>query len=431
MTIASEIQRIKDNVAAAYAECSAKGATLPTTENSANLPDTISSITGGGGGGTTVTAVNKTESAISVNDKVWVNNGSIIAGTSIDVFSDNYSADSSAVINGVGNTVWGKHIYYSLSGDKLTRIGDTVAMYVYSLIYRGDYIYSMSSSASDRVDGSYLSFLGAMIINSDYDFGTVSDGQFVKRNYETNEVLKTYTNAASSSQNIVSTNEYVVFDGVIYRLHGSAKYKYTIDEEASTYTRSSYTYDAVDSYSIYPLGVIPELNYVVCSTQSYSFNTAGYLRLVEYIKSGHLKALTVDEMPADLQPYFSTKKGTITFNPNTGVLAIVTSPTDYIVMQYTNGAWHKLSIDLGFPEDATTDRQAAGVSFTNDMSRCAIGYSTSSSNYTSKIVNLANVTGYVAVSYKPYNITAETVTGYAKGAASVDGSFEASVASRG
>lgn len=430
MTIASEIQRIKDNVAAAYAECSAKGATLPAIENSANLPDTISSITGGGGGGTTINAVNKTGSAISVNDKVWVNNGSIVAGTSIDVWSGNYSGDSSAVINGAGNTVWGQNKYYSLSGDNLTLIGNSVAMYIYSLIYRGDYIYSMSSS-SDRVDGSNLFFSGPMIINSDYDFGTVSGGQFVKRNYETNEVIKTYTNAASSSQDIGSASDYVVFEGVIYRLCSNAKYMYTIDDDASTYRRSSYTYDNATEYSVYPLGVIPELNVVVCSTELYFFRNEGYLRLVEYVESGHLKSLTVDEMPADLQPYFSTKKGTITFNPNTGVLAIVTSPTDYIVMQYTNGAWHKLSIDLGYPEDATTDRQAAGVTFTNDMSRCAIGYSTSSSNYTSKIVNLANVTGYVAVSYKPYNITAETVTGFAKGAASVDSSFEANVASRG
>ena len=49
MSIASEIQRIKDNIEDAYTECENKGATLPETENSANLADTIASIPSGGG----------------------------------------------------------------------------------------------------------------------------------------------------------------------------------------------------------------------------------------------------------------------------------------------------------------------------------------------------------------------------------------------
>ena len=48
MSIASEITRINQNIAEAYTVCSDKGATLPTEQNSANLPDTISSIQQGG-----------------------------------------------------------------------------------------------------------------------------------------------------------------------------------------------------------------------------------------------------------------------------------------------------------------------------------------------------------------------------------------------
>lgn len=51
MTIASEITRIKDNIANAYASASGKGATLPTVQNSENLASCIDSIIGGGGGG--------------------------------------------------------------------------------------------------------------------------------------------------------------------------------------------------------------------------------------------------------------------------------------------------------------------------------------------------------------------------------------------
>lgn len=44
MSIASEIQRIRSNVASAYSACAAKGATMPAEQNTANLPATIVSI---------------------------------------------------------------------------------------------------------------------------------------------------------------------------------------------------------------------------------------------------------------------------------------------------------------------------------------------------------------------------------------------------
>lgn len=52
MSIASEITRINTNIAAAYTALDGKGATLPVagSQNSANLADTIDTITTGGGG---------------------------------------------------------------------------------------------------------------------------------------------------------------------------------------------------------------------------------------------------------------------------------------------------------------------------------------------------------------------------------------------
>lgn len=49
MTIASEIQRIKTNISNAYTACDGKGATMPTTQNSANLATCIDSLQSGGG----------------------------------------------------------------------------------------------------------------------------------------------------------------------------------------------------------------------------------------------------------------------------------------------------------------------------------------------------------------------------------------------
>jgi len=47
MTIASEITRINNNIAAAYTAANGKGATLPVTQNSANLATCITSIPAG------------------------------------------------------------------------------------------------------------------------------------------------------------------------------------------------------------------------------------------------------------------------------------------------------------------------------------------------------------------------------------------------
>lgn len=48
MSVTSEINRIKANIAAAYTAISNKGGTLPSTRNSANLAAAIASITAGG-----------------------------------------------------------------------------------------------------------------------------------------------------------------------------------------------------------------------------------------------------------------------------------------------------------------------------------------------------------------------------------------------
>lgn len=50
MSIASEISRINTNIANAYTACSSKSATMPTSQNSANLATTINSIPSGSGG---------------------------------------------------------------------------------------------------------------------------------------------------------------------------------------------------------------------------------------------------------------------------------------------------------------------------------------------------------------------------------------------
>ena len=86
MTIASEITRIKNNIAGAYTALSAKGATMPATQNSANLATTVASVPAGGGD--TVTATNNSSYDRVNGEKVWLSksgdNYSIINYASAD-----------------------------------------------------------------------------------------------------------------------------------------------------------------------------------------------------------------------------------------------------------------------------------------------------------------------------------------------------------
>ena len=70
MTISTEIARLKTSIANAYDALEAKGAVIPAIENPDNLVYAIDTISVGGGD--EITATNTTGSAVSADDKVWV-----------------------------------------------------------------------------------------------------------------------------------------------------------------------------------------------------------------------------------------------------------------------------------------------------------------------------------------------------------------------
>ena len=121
MTIASEIQRIKDNIANAYTAAEAKGATMPVTENSDSLATTIESITAGGGG-EQVEAKNYTGANILEGDKVWIN-------------PYHYEADNRVVYGATTNSsINGNRVFY-LDSDVLYLPGLTA---YYNKLYHKD-----------------------------------------------------------------------------------------------------------------------------------------------------------------------------------------------------------------------------------------------------------------------------------------------------
>ena len=381
------------------------------------------------GGGATVTAVNKTGAAISSGDKVWINNGSQVAGSQLAVNQNVTGGVNGPVIDPSGTFGWSARVKYSLTADTITKLGETPAgMNVGKVVYgAGNSMFLHGDTGAQRCDSINQYSLGDfsnLITNGSYMLIGSGNGTLKKIDLNTGEVLKTYSKTASNE------GWYVSFGNIVYYFgsNGSTAKKWVVDDETLGVTETSIPFD--NGSVIYPTGVTADGKYIICGRNPQSmFSTTGFVRIVERISEDHLKCLLENEMPADLQPYFGTKKGFISFNPNNGVLAVVVSPTDYVVMQYKNGVWHKLNIDLGYPENATG--VTCGVTFSNDMNRCSIGYKSASTGTTTqaRFVNLTTTTNFVASAYKPSNISAETVTGFAKGAASVDGSFEASVAS--
>jgi hypothetical protein len=104
MTIASEITRINNNIAAAYTALSGKGATMPATQNSANLATTVATVSSGG---TTLTATNNSSYDRVTGEKVWLNKSGddweIVDYNSADIYSITAKCDENIAINATGS----------------------------------------------------------------------------------------------------------------------------------------------------------------------------------------------------------------------------------------------------------------------------------------------------------------------------------------
>lgn len=104
MTIANEITRINNNIVNAYTALSAKGATMPVTQNSANLATTVASVPAGG---TTLTVTNNSSYNRVTDEKVWLNKSGddweIINYGNADIYSITAKCDENIAIGATGS----------------------------------------------------------------------------------------------------------------------------------------------------------------------------------------------------------------------------------------------------------------------------------------------------------------------------------------
>lgn len=111
MSIASEIERISGNIADAYTALDAKGATLPESQNSANLADTIDSVPTGGGGGESAAYINDFNTMAAILETDVTSGGS---ETKSQLEEKGYMAVASGHANHTIGFVYGDKVTYTI-----------------------------------------------------------------------------------------------------------------------------------------------------------------------------------------------------------------------------------------------------------------------------------------------------------------------------
>lgn len=385
----------------------------------------------GGGSGATVTAINKTGSTITAGSKVWLNENVQTQGSNYQIgTAGNYQEFKMGAIDRTG--LFGVYYskFYSIGEDSATEAGTVSDSYfnMGSIKYMADNSIFANLNYAYRFDGKAQWYLSYAIGLGDNIFINRSNYSIYQADMSNGSIINTFTNSDTTYLN--SEYSLVKVGHNIYRVSGNAKYKWTINYDTNTITRSSYSFtNAPYQYDMYPADVTADNKYILCgdSTTAYS-NSGTYLYMVEVLEDGNLKGLSQSEMPVDMQKWYSTKCGYV-FNPYTGILTVYEyQGADYGIYRYEgNGNWTQLPIDLGTTEET---KFCAPITVSDDLSRACY---THFSNYNqgikaSVIVNLTTIEGYAAVLYRFYNVTENTITGYAGNDTEPNMEIEVSVA---
>lgn len=216
MSVANEINRIKTNIANAYTKAEEKGATLPTEKNSANLADTIASITAGAGGtedtevvknlveGTLVEYDNTKVGATQLKGFAFYNDNSLTSANLTNItdigasaFYNNASNSKlrnlilNPVINNIGKSVFycgtsGSKIVSELSAEINGEVGEQ-AFYYLTKVQKVTFTGSPTS-----LGGSAFAFLGNNRTNpqdniNTYDFRNATFTQLLTSTFARNK----------------------------------------------------------------------------------------------------------------------------------------------------------------------------------------------------------------------------------------------------
>ena len=410
MTIASEITRINGNIAAAYTALSDKGATMPATQNSANLANTVASIPAGGGD--TVTAVNYTGSAITAGDKVWLNKKANVSASAVAVSTS--SSNNVYIIEPTGNFVYHSTYKYDIStgtdigGQTSTSVNLGTYTHYYDE-YNNIFIYNYMINASGSTKTTLYYKQG------NYAAGnreSASRFHLYRIDKENNfAITKDWTVYSENGNSYTNANICVIGDKMYYSETSTGYYLIaTIDENATQINTSIRR----DRY--YVLHSTSDDKIAICTKPASSNlqNGWGEVKLIN-VNNDYTLGNEFVSSNNDLNNLLSLSPLYFTFNRVTGILCINKYSSSYGVFKYENGDFTTISLNL----NNTSGESLYGyylMSVSNDLSRVQFG---------SILFNLEQTADgtYKAIPYS-YAMGQQTLTGVANENAANGASLE-------
>lgn len=365
MSIADQITRIKNNIAASYAECSAKGATLPATENSENLPNTIASISSGttinnqnktftengtytadagytglgtvtvnvsGGSGDKVTYTNITGATIAKDDKLWINTtatttekASVQLGVS-NAYVIQTSNPNVAITNNILFTLQdGAYVQSSLAK---AIIMNNVGIDKNGLLFSSNTLYNIENNIF--YNGSFTSYIGNGYVYY-YDEIYKIDVDNI------GNILNTY----SILSNKISKG-WCFEDGIIIGFNpGVNQLLFALKLNNSSNTFEELYHKSFISFT--PIGQFTEqkIGWGLKGNSYKNLNLGAY----RYSRNGddvNVEEIPATEFPEDMRPMFTEQPSYVFWNEQTLTLTASwasTTPNKVLIFKYINGEW--------------------------------------------------------------------------------------------
>ena len=343
MSITSEIIRIQTNIADAYDAAEAKGATLPTTKNSENLPNTIASITtSGGAGGDNITYTNITGATIAKDDKLWINT----TATTTERQEYTLPATGRYIQTSNPNVMVDKNYLFTLQNGEYVKSSlaqaitmNNVGIDKNGLLYSSNALYKIENNIF--YNGSFESYIGNGYVyysNKIYKIDITNPAN----------ILNTYSGPSSSEM----TDGWCFEDDVIIGFYAYRGYSgvWKLNTDTADFTQIK----SLSLGTIVPIGQFSEqkIGWGLKGNSYKDLNLGAY----RYSRNGddiNVEEIPATEFPDDMRPIFTEQPTCVFWNEQTLTLTASwasTTPNKVLIFKYINGEWvNKTPIISEFP----------------------------------------------------------------------------------
>lgn len=384
--------------------------------------------------GNTLTVVNKTGSSIAAGNKVWLNENAFTAGSMLQFTQSSPTTLNPVVIMPDGNYLFKYDSFYHIGTNGLEKVSTlskgSGGSYVVRVLNNGAvFLQAYGQNYLARIDypNSWSSVLSlGYLLNENYTFHT--SGVIRKINPENGAILYSSTNAITNTSNLY------MIGNTIYNLYNTTKYILT--DTGSELSFTSGTYNNPAKGNVVPLGGTSDKKYIFALNSTYEYGTFNILKFDE-----DSETISQAEIPDDIQPFTAKPYCRAFWNP-VGQLLVLFDPSakNYGMFKYDPlTGFSKIPFTL--PENVKFSNNSQVIqSYSSLMSADSAGNkvsfvypvdpqaSYSGTSYLISVVNLDTVEGYAAVRYSPYNVSENTLTGYAAEQAAAGAEFTADVA---